>query len=111
MGDSPDHSGDSTAAILFDFERWYSRWHGTPQGAPPGLREEYSSLCATIGRQVRVELHGERTLYGTAVGVGESGQLLVRPAPGTDLAGWPGADALVETGLVALSAGDVIHLR
>lgn len=63
-------------------------------GAAAGLRSEYRSLCATIGRLVRVELVGG-TFGGRAVGLDGTGRLLVQTAQGTE----------------AVAAGDVVHLR
>jgi BirA family biotin operon repressor/biotin-[acetyl-CoA-carboxylase] ligase len=106
------------AAILDELEHWYLRWRETAQGdaEAAGLRKEYLSLSATIGQHVRVQLPGNRMLTGLASGVDGAGRLLVEPAPGTDLAGLavrargsgsgPGA-----AGQVAVSAGDVIHVR
>ncbi|MDN3357057.1 biotin--[acetyl-CoA-carboxylase] ligase [Actinomadura sp. DC4] len=59
------------------------------------LRAAYRELCATLGRQVRVELPGDEVLTGTAVDVEEAGRLVVRAADGDHL----------------LSAGDVVHVR
>lgn len=91
------------AAILEEFERWYLRWRETGRGdaEAAGLRKEYLSLSATVGQQVRVELPGKRVLTGLASGVDGAGQLLIEPA----------ADADGGPGLVAVSAGDVIHVR
>jgi glucosamine-6-phosphate deaminase len=58
-------------------------------------------VCATLGRQVRVELPGgapgapDGVLTGEAVDVDENGRLVVRAADGDH----------------ALSAGDVVHIR
>ncbi len=60
-----------------------------------GLRAAYAANCVTIGRQVRVELPAGDPLVGPAVGLDESGRLLV-----------DGPD-----GVVAVGAGDVIHVR
>ncbi len=90
------------AGILRQLDSWYARWAGTAAAGPPGdaeasgLRAGYLRLCATIGRQVRVELPGARFLTGTAAGVDVAGQLLVRSAGGE---------------LTAVSAGDVVHVR
>jgi BirA family biotin operon repressor/biotin-[acetyl-CoA-carboxylase] ligase len=84
--------------ILAAFEHWYQAWRqagGDPDRC--GLRGEYTRLCATIGRRVRVELPGDQLLSGLAVGVDPDGRLLVRVSP---------ADAEV-----AVAAGDVVHLR
>ncbi|MGP4024904.1 biotin--[acetyl-CoA-carboxylase] ligase [Actinomadura sp. 3N407] len=83
-------------AILREFATWYREW--TALGGDPetsGLRTAYKDLCATLGRQVRVELPGEETLTGTARDVDGSGRLVVS---GT------GGDRVV-------SAGDVVHVR
>ena len=54
------------------------------------VAEEYRRTCATIGREVRVELPGE-TFTGTATDVTDDGHLVVDGR--------------------AVSAGDVVHLR
>jgi BirA family transcriptional regulator, biotin operon repressor / biotin---[acetyl-CoA-carboxylase] ligase len=87
--------------ILAAFEHWYQAWRqacGDPDRC--GLRAEYTRLCATIGRRVRVELPGDQELSGLAAGVDPDGRLLVRvSAP-------EGPDAEVP-----VAAGDVVHLR
>jgi BirA family biotin operon repressor/biotin-[acetyl-CoA-carboxylase] ligase len=87
--------------ILAAFEHWYQAWRqagGDPDRC--GLRAEYTRLCATIGRRVRVELPGDQLLSGLAAGVDSDGRLLVRvSAP-------EGPDAEVR-----VAAGDVVHLR
>jgi BirA family transcriptional regulator, biotin operon repressor / biotin---[acetyl-CoA-carboxylase] ligase len=85
------------AEILRALERWYAAFAADPDPARSGLLAQYRAACATIGRQVRVALPGDRELAGLAEDVDASGRLLVRPA---------GADAAI-----AVSAGDVIHLR
>jgi BirA family biotin operon repressor/biotin-[acetyl-CoA-carboxylase] ligase len=86
------------AEILRQLGSWYLRWAGPGQGDPDacGLRAEYLRLSATVGRRVRVELPGGRTLTGTAAGVDGTGRLLVGSA---------------DPEQVAVSAGDVIHVR
>jgi BirA family transcriptional regulator, biotin operon repressor / biotin---[acetyl-CoA-carboxylase] ligase len=84
-------------AILACFERWYRAWRqagGDPDRS--GLREEYVSKSATIGRPVRAELPGGQALSGPAVGVDSDGRLLVRVSPGS---------------AVPVAAADVVHLR
>jgi len=89
---------DLLAAILREFERRYLHWRETGPGdaAASGLEQEYKSLCGTLGRQVCVQLPGGRELAGLAVDVDPAGQLLVSPHRGD---------------LVAVSAGDVVHVR
>ena len=88
--------------ILAVFEHWYQAWRqagGDPDRC--GLRAEYTRLCATIGRRVRVELPGGQLLSGLAAGVDSDGRLLVRVS---SAAGLPDAE-------VPVAAGDVVHLR
>jgi BirA family transcriptional regulator, biotin operon repressor / biotin---[acetyl-CoA-carboxylase] ligase len=86
------------AAILAEFGRRYLRWRETGPGnaAESGLQAEYRALCDTLGRQVRVQLPGDRELAGLAVDVDPIGQLLVSRPDGE---------------LASVSAGDVIHVR
>jgi BirA family transcriptional regulator, biotin operon repressor / biotin---[acetyl-CoA-carboxylase] ligase len=93
---------DLLAAILTGIEQRYVPWREAGGDADAcGLRAEYLRLCATVGRQVRVELPGRRQVAGTAAGVDAAGQLLVQPEGGAGGAGEP----------VAVSAGDVVHVR
>jgi BirA family transcriptional regulator, biotin operon repressor / biotin---[acetyl-CoA-carboxylase] ligase len=89
--------GPLLTEILAGFERWYQAWRqagGDPERC--GLRAEYTRLCGTIGRPVRVERPAGQPLSGSAVGVDPDGRLLVRASSGTEL---------------AVAAGDVVHLR
>lgn len=93
---------DLLAAILTGIEQRYLPWRDAGGDADEsGLRAEYLRLCATVGRQVRVELPGQRQVAGMATGVDPAGQLLVQPE------GVAGPAA----GPVAVSAGDVVHVR
>jgi BirA family transcriptional regulator, biotin operon repressor / biotin---[acetyl-CoA-carboxylase] ligase len=62
---------------------------------PDGIRDRYRPACGTLGRQVRLELPGDRTVTGTALDVAPDGGLVVRTPDGTRTFG----------------AGDVVHLR
>ena len=84
-------------AVLRSLEEWYGNWRaagGDP--AASGLQETYAAGCATLGRHVRAELPGGRTLTGTAEAVDADGRLVIRTA---------------EDRHEAVGAGDVIHLR
>ncbi|MEU9108411.1 biotin--[acetyl-CoA-carboxylase] ligase [Streptomyces xanthophaeus] len=84
-------------AVLRSLEQWYGNWRaagGDP--AASGLQETYAAGCATLGRHVRAELPGGRTLTGTAEAVDTDGRLVIRTAEGQH---------------EAVGAGDVIHLR
>lgn len=83
-------------AVLREIERHYRDWTAADGDADAaGLRSAYLAASATVGREVRVELPGDRVLTGTATGVDESGCLLVRTGDGER----------------AVSAGEVVHVR
>ncbi|MEU6891881.1 biotin--[acetyl-CoA-carboxylase] ligase [Streptomyces sp. NPDC046557] len=84
-------------AVLRSLEQWYEAWRaagGDP--AASGLQETYAAGCATLGRHVRAELPGGRTVTGTAEAVDADGRLVIRTADDERL---------------AVGAGDVVHLR
>jgi BirA family biotin operon repressor/biotin-[acetyl-CoA-carboxylase] ligase len=83
--------------FLGRFDGLYTAWqaHGGDARAS-GLAGGYRAACATLGREVSVEL-ASHTLTGRAVDVDDSGRLLVRP---------PGDGAPVP-----VAAGDVTHVR
>jgi len=84
------------ASVLTELEHWYQAWAGQRGDADScGLRREYQRLCGTLGRPVRVTLPGGATVAGAASDVDRAGRLVVRSA----------------SGLVPVSAGDVIHVR
>ncbi len=79
-------------AVLARFTHWYDAWVGA-EGQ--GLRPSYVSMCATVGRDVRVELPTAQPLSGRAVDVDDEGRLLVDDG----------------SRVHALGAGDVVHVR
>jgi BirA family transcriptional regulator, biotin operon repressor / biotin---[acetyl-CoA-carboxylase] ligase len=83
--------------ILRHLERRYLDFRADPDPVRSGLLAEYRAACATLGRQVRVELPAGRVLAGVAEDVDPSGRLLVRPASAASA--------------IPVAAGDVIHLR
>jgi BirA family biotin operon repressor/biotin-[acetyl-CoA-carboxylase] ligase len=86
------------AGLLDELGRWYESWRdqASPGDADAcGLRQEYVRRCATLGREVTVTMPGTEPVTGTATGVDAAGRLEVR-TPG---------------GLVAVTAGDVVHVR
>ncbi|MFG3293213.1 biotin--[acetyl-CoA-carboxylase] ligase [Streptomyces sp. NPDC048179] len=84
-------------AVLRSLEDWYGRWRaagGDP--AASGLQEAYAAGCATLGRTVRAELPGDRSLVGEAVAIDGDGRLVI--ATGTGVR-------------EPVGAGDIVHLR
>ncbi|MER6560720.1 biotin--[acetyl-CoA-carboxylase] ligase [Streptomyces sp. NPDC001027] len=84
-------------AVLRSLEEWYGRWRaagGDP--AASGLQETYAAGCATLGRTVRAELPGDRSLVGEAVAVDGDGRLVIATEEGVQ---------------EPVGAGDIVHLR
>ncbi|WP_026248267.1 biotin--[acetyl-CoA-carboxylase] ligase [Streptomyces sp. LaPpAH-108] len=84
-------------AVLRSLEDWYDRWR-TASGDPAtsGLQATYVAGCATLGRQVRAELPGDRVLRGEATAIDGDGRLVITTVGGER---------------EAVGAGDVVHLR
>jgi BirA family biotin operon repressor/biotin-[acetyl-CoA-carboxylase] ligase len=84
-------------AVLRSLAQWYGQWRDAGGDPDAGrLRGAYAVGCATLGREVRAQLPGDRDLVGRAVGVDERGRLLIATDAGRE---------------EAVAAGDVIHLR
>ncbi|MFI9249307.1 biotin--[acetyl-CoA-carboxylase] ligase [Streptomyces sp. NPDC053069] len=84
-------------AVLRSLEEWYGRWRGA--GGDPtlsGLQEAYAAGCATLGRTVRAELPGERSIVGEAVAIDGDGRLVIATEKGVR---------------EPVGAGDIVHLR
>ncbi|MCL6734082.1 biotin--[acetyl-CoA-carboxylase] ligase [Streptomyces neyagawaensis] len=84
-------------AVLRALEDWYGRWRragGDP--AVSGLQETYAAGCATLGRKVRAELPGDRSIVGEAVAVDGDGRLVLATGDGVQ---------------EPVGAGDIVHLR
>ncbi|MFF3394281.1 biotin--[acetyl-CoA-carboxylase] ligase [Streptomyces sp. NPDC002669] len=83
--------------VLRSLEHWYGRWREADgDAAASGLQEAYAAGCATLGRTVRAQLPGDRTLVGEAAAIDGDGRLLLSTP-----------DGLQEP----VSAGDIVHLR
>ena len=83
--------------ILSRLESFYEGFRADPDPERSGLLAEYTTVCATLGRTVRVELPAGRVLAGLAEGIDRGGRLLVRAADATSA--------------TPVSAGDIVHLR
>ncbi|WP_405647839.1 biotin--[acetyl-CoA-carboxylase] ligase [Streptomyces sp. NBC_00019] len=84
-------------AVLRSLEEGYGRWReagGDP--AASGLQETYAAGCATLGRTVRAELPGDRSITGEAVAVDGDGRLVIATEEGVQ---------------EPVGAGDIVHLR
>lgn len=80
--------------LLDAFARRYAQWRADPAGE--GLIEAYRAVCGTIGQDVSVSLPGrDAPMRGIARDVDTEGRLVVESADGR----------------LAVSAGDVVHVR
>ncbi|WP_240044361.1 biotin--[acetyl-CoA-carboxylase] ligase [Nocardioides albidus] len=82
---------DVVAAVREGYDVWQA---GGEQGTTR-LATSYRSNCATLGRDVRVELPGGGELLGRATDIDDDGRLVVTTADGSERVG----------------AGDVVHVR
>jgi len=78
---------DLLVGYLRELRRRLDHW----QNGTDRLRADYERLCVTLGRQVRVDLPGGRTLHGRAERIDADGRLVVDGTP--------------------VAAGDVVHAR
>jgi BirA family biotin operon repressor/biotin-[acetyl-CoA-carboxylase] ligase len=82
--------------VLFgDVMRHLRAWLGRFAQHPGTFMDHYRGLSATLDRDVRVELPGDRTVEGRVSDFDVHGQMLLETADG----------------LLTLSAGDVVHVR
>jgi BirA family biotin operon repressor/biotin-[acetyl-CoA-carboxylase] ligase len=83
--------------VLRSLADWYGRWRAA-DGDPAacGLQETYAAGCATLGRRVRAELPGDRSVTGEAVAVDGDGRLVLATEDGVQ---------------EPVGAGDIVHLR
>jgi len=84
-------------AVLRSLEHWYDKWRaagGDP--AASGLQETYAAGCSTLGRVVRAELPGDRSITGEAVAIDGDGRLVLATEDGVQ---------------EPVGAGDIVHLR
>jgi BirA family biotin operon repressor/biotin-[acetyl-CoA-carboxylase] ligase len=81
--------------VLRSFEALYVQWQAELGDADRGLLASYVRRCATLGRQVRVQLPTGDVVSGEATGVDADGRLQVRTRSGPQV----------------LGAGDVVHVR
>ncbi len=94
VGTAPDRT-DLLVDVLASVWESYTAWQVGGDLAGARLAESYVAACATIGRQVRVDLPSGEVLTGTASGIDPSGRLVVQHGDGH----------------TAVSAGDVVHVR
>ena len=85
------------ASLVQVLREAYGAWQaGEPGPATSHLRDSYTRVCSTLGRDVDVAMPDGTTLAGRATGIDEHGRLVVAPTTGPE---------------VAVAAGDVVHVR
>ncbi|MER7813367.1 biotin--[acetyl-CoA-carboxylase] ligase [Streptomyces sp900116325] len=83
--------------VLRSLDHWYGEWRAAGgDAAQSGLQAAYAAGCATLGRTVRAQLPGDRSLVGEAVAIDGDGRLILSTADGVQ---------------EPVSAGDIVHLR
>ncbi len=88
------HPVDRTA-LFGEVVRSLRLWLGLFAGSPNTFMNQYRGRSATLDRDVRVALPGDRAVEGRVVELDRHGRLVLATADGP----------------VSLSAGDVVHLR
>ncbi|UGY95196.1 biotin--[acetyl-CoA-carboxylase] ligase [Streptomyces gobiensis] len=84
-------------AVLRSIEDWYRKWRDADGDAGEcGLQETYAAGCATLGRTVRAELPGGRSVEGEAVAIDGDGRLVLATGSGVEQ---------------PVDVGDIVHLR
>ena len=91
-----DRATDRTA-LLGEVLHGIRRHVADLAASPRSLMTSYRNLCSTLGQQVRVEMPNGQVLVGEATNLDPHGRLMV--------------DTGIEAGVVAVAAGDVVHLR
>ncbi|MGY5029969.1 biotin--[acetyl-CoA-carboxylase] ligase [Streptomyces sp. 900116325] len=83
--------------VLRSLDHWYVEWRAAGgDAAQSGLQAAYAAGCATLGRRVRAQMPGDRSLVGEAVAIDGDGRLILSTADGVQ---------------EPVSAGDIVHLR
>ena len=83
------------AAVITAIREGYDMWQSGGDLGTARLATSYRSHCATLGRDVRVELPGGGQLLGRATDIDDDGRLVVTTDEGEQRVG----------------AGDVVHVR
>ncbi len=107
-GDFPPEIRATATSILLEGGRAYgvallreylrelrSLYDRTGENLRTDVLEEYRTICATIGRDVMATTAAGPHIRGRAVGIGDSGELLVKTDSGTEVVGF----------------GEIVHLR
>jgi BirA family biotin operon repressor/biotin-[acetyl-CoA-carboxylase] ligase len=91
LGSAPDRA-ELVVALLRELDRRLAQWRAGPAAA---LLADYRAASVTVGSRVRALQPGDRQVIGDAVAVDDQGRLVID----------------TEDGPVAVSAGDIVHLR
>lgn len=86
-------------SYLKNLKALYSAWvEAGGDAVLSGLRNEVIAACSTIGRgEVKAILPGDKELFAEAIGIDDTGRLILQPAGSKDV--------------TAVAAGDIVHLR
>lgn len=86
------------AEYLRNLKDLYQTWVTAKGDAvDSGLRNQVIDACSSLGMQVKAIMPGEQELLGKAVGIDDTGRLILKPVGKSEV--------------VAVAAGDIVHLR
>jgi BirA family biotin operon repressor/biotin-[acetyl-CoA-carboxylase] ligase len=86
------------AGYLQNLKELYESWvSANGDAVQSGLTKQVIESCSTLGLSVKAILPGEQELLGKAVGIDNTGRLILQPDSGAEV--------------VAVAAGDIVHLR
>lgn len=86
------------AGYLQNLKDLYQSWvSANGDAVQSSLRNQVIESCSTLGLSVKAILPGEQELLGKAVGIDDTGRLILQPDSGAEV--------------VAVAAGDIVHLR
>lgn len=83
------------AAIVANVLTELGKWNVSDEHAQRALAADYASLCITVGQHVQAVMPSSEPVQGVAVGIADSGALLISTGTQT----------------LEVSAGDIVHLR
>lgn len=86
------------ASYLQNLRELYGAWVSAGGDVlESGLRNGVIAACSTLGSKVKAILPGDQEILGTAVAIDDTGRLILQPEASTEV--------------VAVAAGDIVHLR
>lgn len=97
-GASATQLDEVLATYLQNLNQLYRQWvTASGDAVISGLRNEVILACSTLGLKVKAILPGDQEIIAKAVAIDDTGRLVLQPEASTEV--------------VAVAAGDIVHLR